>query len=276
MSNAAWACNDCDTNNLVTADRCRVCEATRAQAAGAVSEPTPAGQRAALTQKPPAFVESKHAEPPAGSRVRLTSSAPRTPPETPPFPASPGIFPRVPELPPPPSRPMPSWPSPPLLPSYRPSDGASRVARKVWWWVVILAVVAGVFVVGNWNSIMEPGTHRAPSRGQREGTSAPTCPAEVARWLPGGGYQATLEAAFTTPRHVITLCRTESGQLYYDGQVRGKAPTSDSHISIPATATGSGYSARNDVYLYKISGSEVIVSKNGVELSRQPLTRTGP
>jgi hypothetical protein len=85
-----------------------------------------------------------------------------------------------------------------------------------------------------------------------------------------------LEAAFTTPRHVITLCRTKSGQLYYDGQLKGAAPTSDSHISIQATVSGSGYSARNGVYLYRISSSEVIISKSGAELSRQPLTRTGP
>jgi hypothetical protein len=99
------------------------------------------------------------------------------------------------------------------------------------------------------------------------------CPAEAAQWLPDGGSGATLEVSYTSPRHVIILCRTADGGLYYDGKFRDRQ---DEHMSIPATVTASGYTARNGDYLYEIVEAEVIVSQKDVEIGRQPLTRTGP
>ena len=139
----------------------------------------------------------------------------------------------------------------------------------------MVGAIVGLSVVGNLDSIvaalsdLDGGPESAAPTG-------PPCPAEVAQWLPGGGSGATLEAAFTTPKFTITLCRTTDDQLYYDGQVTGVPPTGETHISIPATRTPSGYVAQNGSYKYEIAGNEVFVTHGTENLARQPLTRTGP
>jgi hypothetical protein len=132
-------------------------------------------------------------------------------------------------------------------------------------------------VAANWSSITDllPDDLGGPGTDSSTGSSV-ACPPEAAAWLPDGGGGAVLEVAYTSPRHVITLCRTAGGELYYDGQLKGVPSSPDTHISIPATPTTTGYSARNSQYLYEVVGTEVIVTHAGIEKSRQPLTRTGP
>jgi hypothetical protein len=115
-----------------------------------------------------------------------------------------------------------------------------------------------------------------PDPGGESGASAVACPAEVAQWLPDGGGGAVLEVAYTTTKHVITLCRTAGGAVYYDGYLQGMPVTPENHMSIPATPTPSGYMAENGRFRYEISGAEVIIFMDGVEQSRYSLTRTGP
>lgn len=91
--------------------------------------------------------------------------------------------------------------------------------------------------------------------------SAVGCPDVVAGFLPGGA--ATLIARYQSDKHLITICEASTGQLYYDGQVKGKPSDSVNHISLPASATGQGFIAHNGVYTYEIRGMEIIVSKSG-------------
>lgn len=107
-------------------------------------------------------------------------------------------------------------------------------------------------------------------------TAAQSCPTDVAHWLPSDGGDAVLEAAFTTSRHTITLCRTASGMLFYDGQITGTPASADTHIALPAKPTPSGYAVNNGAYEYKIAGAEIVIYRGGAEISRQPLTRTWP
>jgi hypothetical protein len=106
--------------------------------------------------------------------------------------------------------------------------------------------------------------------------TAAACPEAAAAWLPNGGSGAVLVAAYTSKRHVITVCRDQSGQHYYDGRVKDAAVTSETHIFLPAERTATGFMARNGSYVYQITGAEIIVSNNGTVLSRSPLTRTAP
>jgi hypothetical protein len=137
-----------------------------------------------------------------------------------------------------------------------------------------LLVIAGLFTLGNIDTLVD----MLPDLSGTPGTESPAaaCPSEVAQWLPDGGSGATMEVAYTTPLHVITLCRTAAGQLYYDGQIQGQPVNSDTHISIPATATATGYVADNNSWRYEINGAEVIITNGGVEQKRYPLSRTGP
>lgn len=137
----------------------------------------------------------------------------------------------------------------------------------------LLALTAVVFVINNLDSL---GKLLPDVPGSDTSTQTTPCPAAAAKWLPDGGSGAVLEAAFVSPRHVITLCRTGSGELYYDGQFTGQPVDSTTHISIPAVSTEAGYTATNGGYKYEVNGSEVIVTLDGNPMARLPLTRTGP
>lgn len=275
MSRAAWSCDYCETNNGPSNDVCRNCGGERETAGGAVPEQVRAGRPRATPERP-VFVDSKHATAPeevarpASSRVRSTGARP-APVE--PLPPVPELFAPAPEPPRLPStpRPVPPRPVSPRPVSPRPSGGG-RAARRVATWGVV--ALTGALVVGNWDSIVGslPGGGSSSPPAASAGTP---CPAEAARWLPDGGG-AVLEAAYTTPKFTITLCWTAGGQLYYDGQVTGAPADTETHISIPAAPTATGYVAQNGTYRYEIAGAEVIVTHDGEYLSRESLTRTGP
>lgn len=137
-----------------------------------------------------------------------------------------------------------------------------------------LLVIAGLILLGNLDKL----TGLLPELDGSTGTesSGVACPVEVAQWLPDGGGGAVLEVAYTTSKHVITLCRTAGGALYYDGLILGAPVTPENHMSIPAAPTPTGYVAENGRYRYEINGAEVVIFEDGVERSRYALTRTGP
>jgi len=139
-------------------------------------------------------------------------------------------------------------------------------------------VVAGLVlgVAASCRTLIGMLPHIEPPMSVPTSVPAAPCPPAPASWLPNDGSGAVLVAAYTTQRHVITVCRARSGQLYYDGQLKGAAVTNDTHISIPAEQTTMGFMARNNSYVYEISGTEIIVSRDGTVLSRSPLTRTAP
>jgi hypothetical protein len=256
MSHAAWTCTYCDTNNSDGDRQCRVCLAER-EKSGVVPTPTTTIRRIPGAGERPVFVESKHAPPGEAkppSRVRVGRGGSHTPPRTRPRTAPPAPA------------------SPPPVP-YRRTGSGGRVGGRL---VRLLLVVVGVgLVVGNWDSIIAWLPDGSASPAAPTATASP-CPPAAAKWLPGGGAGAELEVAYTTPRHVITLCWSADGKLFYDGQLKGQPPSSNTHISIPAVETPAGYSARNASYRYEINGEVVIVTNEDAVLSRQPLTRTGP
>lgn len=272
MSRAAWSCDFCETNNTATNDECRNCGAERVLAGGAVQARTRTVPNTHDTSEEPVFFDSRHAVPPSSpppppspSRVRIGGSRPGSPGTsrpTAPEPAAPRLT-----------------PSPrPVPPVHRPPSGDNRLVRRAVLWV--LATTAVLLIVTNWDSISDalsegPGTSTNTDVDANAASTTP-CPAAAAKWLPDGGYDAVLEVAYTTPRFTITLCRSADGNLFYDGQVTGEAPSSETHISLPATTTANGYVAHNGGYKYETTGLEVIVTRDNVELSRQPLTRTGP
>lgn len=271
MSRAAWSCDYCETNNTATNDKCRNCGAERALAGGAVQERTRSVPHAHDTSEQPVFFDSKHATPPSPSepsspsRVRIGGSRPGshdTSRPTAPKPVKPRLTPSP----------------PPVPPAHRPPSGDNRLVRRAVLWVV--AITAVLLIVANWDSIGDalsegPGTSTNTEVDANASSTTP-CPSAAAQWLPDGGNDAVLEVAYTTPRFTITLCRSAAGDLFYDGQVTGEAPSSKTHISLPATTTANGYVAHNGGYKYETTGQEVIVTRDNVELSRQPLTRTGP
>jgi hypothetical protein len=276
MSRAAWSCDYCETNNGAGNELCRNCGEERAVAGGALPAQVDAAGRTPATPQRPVFVTSKHATasegaaPHRASRVRLTGPRP-APAER--SGTTPELVPLVGEPPPRLVSTPPRVPPPP--PAARPRPGGGRTARRVSTLAVL--AIAGALVVGNWDSIVgllpDADSWSSP---RSDAPAEPPCPAEVARWLPEGGSGAVLEAAFTTPKFTITLCQSTGGQLYYDGQVTGAPPTADTHISLAATRTPTGYVARNGSYEYEIAGEEVFVSHGNEPLSQQPLTRTGP
>jgi hypothetical protein len=110
-----------------------------------------------------------------------------------------------------------------------------------------------------------------PSVGRSGPSTAAACPAQVARWLPSSGAGSTLISAYQTSKFLITLCQAPGGQLYYDGQVKNQPPSEESHISLPATATSSGYLARNGAFAYEIKNGIVIVSHQGKVMTEERL-----
>lgn len=270
MSRAAWSCAECDTNNNASNDVCRNCAAAREAAGGAVREQPVRQIR--QTAEQPVFVESRYATPPPAP-VRLAGTGPVYRPAPPPPPVHTVPHPPLPRPMPPAPRPMPPMPRPvPPMPGSAPyrrpyrRRGTGRVLK----WTLI--VVAGLFLLGNLDKL----TDLLSGIGTSTEQPATACPPEVAQWLPDGGSGAVLEAAYTTPKHVITLCRAADGTLHYDGRYLDLPVDENTHMSIDATPTANGYIAHHGTFTYEISGAEVIIYEGDVEKNRFPLTRTGP
>ncbi len=131
----------------------------------------------------------------------------------------------------------------------------------------VAAVTTGLSQVVGGPGLPEPEAENVASE-------AAPCPAEVARFLPGGGAGSDLIASYTTTTHEVTLCRDAYGQAHYDGRRRGLPATGQTHISLPAEEFRSGFLAVNSSHSYQVTGSELVVKQGGQELMRQPLTRT--
>jgi hypothetical protein len=99
------------------------------------------------------------------------------------------------------------------------------------------------------------------------------CPGDAARYLPGGQGTALLVAQ--TVKSLITICRVPDGRIFYDGQARGQAASDDTHIMLPAEASGDGFVAKNGDYTYQVGGGRLVVSAGSGVLSDDELTTVG-
>ncbi|MGQ0841410.1 hypothetical protein [Actinokineospora sp.] len=255
MIDSTWVCDGCHTNNEPSSGICRRCKrqagsTTSGEVRTVVTEVIVPHQES----PPPVFVESQYAKT-VELADRTRHSAPRM--------DTPRITLATP--PPPPVRPVP--------PAREP---VSRSAPRAGWGVsLVILIIAAIAAFGLLAERDSADT--APRTADPTSTATPTaagCPDSVASWLPGGGAGATLVAEYTTDRHLIALCRTADGALYYDGRLRGQAATRDSHISLPATPTATGFFARNGNYTYEISGLEITVSRANTVILHAALTRT--
>ncbi|WP_039911777.1 hypothetical protein, partial [Amycolatopsis vancoresmycina] len=104
-------------------------------------------------------------------------------------------------------------------------------------------------------------------------TAEKPCPADAAHYLPGGQGTALLVAQ--TEKSLVTICRTPDGRIFYDGQARGQAASGDTHIMLPAEASGDGFVAVNGDYRYKVGGGRLVVSAGSEVLSDEELTTVG-
>ncbi|WP_439378987.1 hypothetical protein [Amycolatopsis lexingtonensis] len=111
-----------------------------------------------------------------------------------------------------------------------------------------------------------PATTASPPDGK-------PCPGDAAQYLPGG--QGTALLVGQTAKSQITICRTPDGRIFYDGQARGQAASGDTHIMLPAEASGDGFVAANGDYRYKVGGGRLVVSAGSEVLSDEPLTPVG-
>lgn len=124
--------------------------------------------------------------------------------------------------------------------------------------LVVLVAALAAFGIGGYvakQKSADPSTAVPLSAG-------PPCPDEVAARIPDG-TGATLLHAYTTESNLIRLCRTTSGQIYYDGTWLHPDAThkASEAVTVPADATADGYEARNAGYLYVIKGDWVIVQQ---------------
>ncbi|WP_410640298.1 hypothetical protein [Amycolatopsis sp. lyj-346] len=99
------------------------------------------------------------------------------------------------------------------------------------------------------------------------------CPADAARYLPGGTGTALLVAQ--TAKSLVTICRIPDGRIFYDGQARGQAASGETHIMLPAQAVGDGFVAVNGEYRYQVDGGRLVVSAGSEVLSDEELTTVG-
>jgi hypothetical protein len=125
-------------------------------------------------------------------------------------------------------------------------------------------------VVTTPNAYTPPAT---PSTSTAATPAEKPCPGDAARYLPGGTGTALLVAQ--TAKSLVTVCRTPDGRIFYDGQARGQAASDDTHIVLPAEASGDGYVAVNGEYRYTVGGGRLVVSKGSEALSDDELTTVG-
>lgn len=141
--------------------------------------------------------------------------------------------------------------------------GRKRAAR--W-------IVGGLLVLMYGPSLLEQlGKVELPSSSAHDSTAGAPCPAAVTQFLPGGGSGATLVTAGQTNKHLITVCRTAAGALYYDGQVKGMPADATNHIMLAATATATGCVAHNSSFRYEIDGQRIIVRNAGAVIMDEVL-----
>ncbi|MBN6039289.1 hypothetical protein [Amycolatopsis sp. 195334CR] len=236
MTAAAWVCDSCDTNNLPGADRCRTCRQSPGSATGEVRTVPEA----------------------VTPRRRQTRLAPGTPPSETTSRA------RIALTPPSP---------PPVKPTTPPPPAETVPPRRSIRTPVAVAVTVGIAGFIGWATLGEQSPEPAPSAPAKAENA---CPDTAATWLPANGSGAVLVAAYTTEKHEIVVCRTVSGQHYYDGRKKGQPATPETHISLEASRTPDGFIAHNKGYRYEIRGTELTVTHKNEEKSRETLHRTGP
>ncbi len=112
-----------------------------------------------------------------------------------------------------------------------------------------------------------------PTTTTSETPAVKPCPGDAARYLPGGQGTALLVAQ--TAKSLITICRVPDGRIFYDGQARGQAASDDTHIMLPAQASGDGFVAKNGDYTYQVGGGRLVVSAGSGVLSDDELTTVG-
>lgn len=155
-----------------------------------------------------------------------------------------------------------------------PADqSAPKASAKAGGWLVF-----GAFAVAA-VAIVVVSVFRSPSAPSANSPSSShvACPDNVAEYLPGGGSGAVLIGQYADDSHIVTICVIpSSGQYYYDGQVKDQPVNPNTHVSLPASQTGSGYVAVNGAYTYQITGSGLVVSKNGTVLRESKLTQLAP
>ncbi|WP_434439476.1 hypothetical protein [Lentzea sp. E54] len=255
---SAWQCGDCHTNNVAGATKCRTCTGTTRKVE--VPKPVPKPVPPAVPKKPQPVATPSTVR---RSTVPISVTPAPPPPPPPPRPAPPPLRSAPPVRPP---------TLPPAPPVYRP-----RGRRRSFWTIrrkrTARLVIGGLLALMFGPSLLN---HLArielPSTASDATTAAgAACPAAVTQFLPGGGYGATLVTAGQTNKHVITVCRTAAGALYYDGQVKGMPADATNHIMLAATATPTGCVAHNAPYRYEINGGRIIVTKAGSVIMEETL-----
>ena len=119
----------------------------------------------------------------------------------------------------------------------------------------------------------DPAPPVTPSTSTSATVAEKPCPGDAARYLPGGEGIALLVAQ--TAKSLVTVCQTPDGRIFYDGQARGHAASEDTHIVLPAQASGDGFVAVNGDYTYKVGGGRLVVSAGSEVLSDEELTTVG-
>jgi hypothetical protein len=252
VSGAAWVCDSCESNNVGGQTICWLCRRPQGSATGEVPViPRTVESRPGPTR--PRLVEPKHTASPT-DRPKITLTPPPTPRREPK-----------------PSRPKRPEAAPVAV---RPPVSGRTVQRAIVT-LVLGAGIVGVLVNKEKLTALIPDSP-APGSTTNAQESRAGCPEAVAKWLPGGGSGSELVAKYNADKYVVTVCQNAGGQYYYDGQVRGVAASSKTHISLPATQTSSGFSARNKSYLYEISGSDLVLTNNGELVSHWVLTPVHP
>ncbi|WP_405948699.1 hypothetical protein OG588_21390 [Streptomyces prunicolor] len=137
--------------------------------------------------------------------------------------------------------------------------------------LVVLVAALAAFGIGGYvakQKSADPSTAVPLSAG-------PPCPDEVTARIPDG-TGATLLHTYTTESNLIRLCKTTSGQIYYDGTWLHPDAThkASEAVTVPAEATTDGYQAANQGYLYVIKGEWVIIHQPKGATKKYRLTET--
>jgi len=261
----------CHKNNVAGETTCATCGREPA-----ATEPVAQADRRSPTKPKPMSAKERErvlssagdaepltqAAPPRSGRLRFSgdtrtprrpSTAWRTPLEEPTLfaPVPPGI-----STAPPPARFTPAPPAPPAYPRRR---SMAWVAKAGFW--VVAVSLEWQFGLPWVTGLIAEQTSGASTGGSTEQTTTQPCPPEAASALPG--QAGTLIVRYQTARHVITVCQTSDGQMFYDGQLKGQPPGPDTHISLPAQPAGDGYIAHNGTYTYQITGGRIVVTDAG-------------
>lgn len=274
MPGEPWRCTSCHKNNVAGAATCATCgrEPARVEPVASADrrgptrpEPMTARERERVLDTPSEPEPVGRPVQPSSGRIRFSGDTRKDRRSRAPSPEwrvpldEPTLYapdPRGISIAPPPLRFGPA-PAPAAPPYPRRRAGLGRlvkaglsVAAIVLAWQVGLPWVQGLVA-----------ENTADSAGQT--TAAQPCPPEAAVALPG--QTGTLLARYHTTKHVITVCQTSDGQVFYDGQVKGQPPGPQTHISLPAQATADGYIAHNGNYTYQITGGRIVVT-NGASV----------